>query len=188
MTGTTWLDERGLLDGPILITNTHSVGVARDAAVEWMVDKGWPALRHAPLAAETYDGFLNDINGFHVTKKDVMNALRTASAGPVKEGSVGGGTGMICNAFKAGNGTSSRLVTLGDNTYTVGVFVQCNYGRRPELITIAGVPVPELQDAAKIHIALAIAVRNSLNMAATASGTDRLLSWSQLTPPCCRTN
>ena len=150
MTGTTWLDERGLLDGPILITNTHSVGVARDAAVEWMVDKGWPALWHAPVAAETYDGFLNDINGFHVTKKDAMQALRTASAGPVKEGSVGGGTGMICNGFKAGNGTSSRLVTLGDNTYTVGVFVQCNFGRRAELITIAGVPVPELQDAAKI--------------------------------------
>ena len=150
MTGTTWLEERGLLDGPIVITNTHSVGVARDAAVEWMVDKGWPALWHAPVAAETFDGFLNDINGFHVTKKDVMKALRTASGGLVKEGSVGGGTGMICNAFKAGNGTSSRLVTLGDNTYAVGVLVQCNYGRRAELITIAGVPVPELQDAAKI--------------------------------------
>ncbi len=150
MTGTTWLDERGLLDGPILITNTHSVGVARDAAVEWMVDQGWPALWHAPVAAETYDGFLNDINGFHLTKEDVLESLNTASGGPVLEGSVGGGTGMLCNWFKGGNGTSSRLVTVGDETYTVGVFAQCNYGRRQELMTIAGVPVPELQSAPKV--------------------------------------
>jgi len=149
MTGTTWLDERGLLDGPILITNTHSVGVARDAAVAFMVDKGWPALWHAPVAAETYDGFLNDINGFHVTKEDALNALNTAAGGPVQEGNVGGGTGMLCNWFKGGNGTSSRLVTIGEQTYTVGVFAQCNYGRRNELMTIAGVPVPELQDAPK---------------------------------------
>lgn len=149
MTGTTWLDERGLLDGPILITNTHSVGVARDAAVAFMVDKGWPALWHAPVAAETYDGFLNDINGFHVTKDDVLQALNTASGGPVQEGNVGGGTGMLCNWFKGGNGSSSRLVTVGDQTWTVGVFAQCNYGRRSELMTIAGVPVPELQDAPK---------------------------------------
>ncbi|HET6566157.1 MAG TPA: P1 family peptidase [Xanthomonadales bacterium] len=149
MTGTTWLDERGLLDGPILITNTHSVGVARDAAVEFMVDRGWPALWHAPVAAETYDGFLNDINGFHVTKADVLAALNSATGGPVQEGNVGGGTGMMCNWFKGGNGTSSRLVSVGDETWTVGVFVQCNYGRRQELLTIAGVPVPELQDAPK---------------------------------------
>ena len=147
MTGTTWLDERGLLDGPILITNTHSVGVARDAAVEFMVDRGWPALWHAPVAAETYDGFLNDINGFHVKREHVLQALNTAAGGPVQEGNVGGGTGMMCNWFKGGNGTSSRLVSVGDETFTVGVFVQCNYGRRQELMTIAGVPVPELQDA-----------------------------------------
>ena len=150
MTGTTWIDERGLLDGPILITNTHSVGIARDAAVAWMVEKGWPALWHAPVAAETYDGVLNDINGYHLTKEHVMEALSTASGGPVLEGNVGGGTGMVCNAFKGGNGTSSRLVTVGDQTYTVGVLLQCNFGRRNELITIAGVPVPEFQDAATL--------------------------------------
>jgi len=149
MTGTTWLDERGLLDGPILITNTHSVGVARDAAVAWMVDKGWPALWHAPVAAETFDGFLNDINGFHLTKEHVLESLNTAAGGPVLEGNVGGGTGMLCNWFKGGNGSSSRRVTVGDQTWTVGVFAQCNYGRRQELMTIAGVPVPELQDAPK---------------------------------------
>ena len=149
MTGTTWLDERGLLDGPILITNTHSVGVARDAAVEFMVDKGWPALWHAPVAAETYDGFLNDINGFHLKREHALEALNTAQGGPVLEGNVGGGTGMMCNWFKGGNGSSSRIVTVGEQSYTVGVFAQCNYGRRQELLTIAGVPVPELQDAAK---------------------------------------
>lgn len=149
MTGTTWLDERGLLDGPILITNTHSVGVARDAAVAFMVDKGWPALWHAPVAAETYDGFLNDINGFHLTKEDVLQALNSATGGPVQEGNVGGGTGMLCNWFKGGNGSSSRIVKVGEQDHTVGVFAQCNYGRRNELMTIAGVPVPELQDAPK---------------------------------------
>jgi L-aminopeptidase/D-esterase-like protein len=123
------------------------VGVARDAAVEFMVDRGWPALWHAPVAAETYDGFLNDINGFHVKREHVLQALNTAASGPVQEGNVGGGTGMMCNWFKGGNGTSSRLVNVGDETWTVGVFVQCNYGRRQELLTIAGVPVPELQDA-----------------------------------------
>ncbi len=147
MTGTTWLDERGLLDGPILITNTHSVGVARDAAVEWMVDKEWPALWHAPVAAETYDGALNDINGFHVTKAHALAALASASAGPVLEGAVGGGTGMMCNAFKGGIGTSSRLIRIQEDVYTVGVLVQCNYGRRRALQTIAGVPVQALQDA-----------------------------------------
>ncbi|MDT9598855.1 DmpA family aminopeptidase [Sphingosinicella rhizophila] len=149
MTGTTWLDERGLLDGPIMITNTHSVGVVRDAAVAWMVEKGWPALWHAPVAAETFDGFINDINGYHVTKEDALAAMRTAKAGPVVEGSVGGGTGMMCNGFKGGNGTSSRVLTVGKQTYTVGVFVQCNYGNRGELKTIAGVPVPELQNVQK---------------------------------------
>lgn len=146
MTGTTWLEERGLLDGPIMITNTHSVGVARDAAVEWMVDKGWAADWHAPVAAETYDGALNDINGFHVKKSHAMEALRTASSGPVLEGAVGGGTGMSCNRFKGGIGTSSRLVELEGKTYTVGVLVQCNYGGRSHLQQIASVPVAELAD------------------------------------------
>jgi L-aminopeptidase/D-esterase-like protein len=141
MTGTTWLEERGLLDGPVLITNTHSVGVVRDAAVSWMVDKGWPAVWHAPVVAETYDGSLNDINGFHVTKDHALEALQKAKSGSVEEGAVGGGTGMICNGFKGGIGTSSRIVAdqNGEN-YTIGVLVQCNYGQRRKL-TIAGIPI-----------------------------------------------
>ncbi|MEM9759859.1 MAG: P1 family peptidase [Pseudomonadota bacterium] len=146
MTGTTWLDERGLIDGPILITNTHSVGVARDAAVAWMVDRGWPADWHAPIAAETYDGVLNDINGFHVTRDHALAAMQSASGGPVLEGAVGGGTGMICNRFKGGIGTSSRVVSYEGLSYTVGVLVQCNYGARDHLKQIAGVSVTELHE------------------------------------------
>ncbi|MEM6536794.1 MAG: P1 family peptidase [Pseudomonadota bacterium] len=148
MTGTTWLDERGLIDGPVMITNTHSVGVVRDASVEWMVDKGWPADWHAPIVAETYDGRLNDINGFHVTKQHALKAMRDATAGPVTEGAVGGGTGMICNRFKGGIGTSSRIVRTENKEITIGVLVQCNYGRRDALKQIAGVPVDALQDVA----------------------------------------
>lgn len=147
MTGTTWLEERGLVDGPIMITNTHSVGIVRDAAVRWMVDRGWTADWHAPIAAETYDGRLNDINGFHVTAEHALQALLSAVSGPVAEGSVGGGTGMICNRFKGGIGTASRLLTQDEETYTVGVLVQCNYGRRDDLKHIAGIAVPELIDA-----------------------------------------
>ncbi|MEM0954037.1 MAG: P1 family peptidase [Pseudomonadota bacterium] len=147
MTGTTWLQERGLVDGPIMITNTHSVGIARDAAVRWMVDKGWAADWHAPVAAETYDGTLSDINGFHVKTEHALSAMKAASSGPVEEGAVGGGTGMICNRFKGGIGTASRMVELEGTDYTVGVLVQCNYGRRDDLKHIAGVAVPELQDA-----------------------------------------
>jgi L-aminopeptidase/D-esterase-like protein len=147
MTGTTWLEERGLLDGPILITNTHSVGVARDAAVAWMVDKGWKAVWHAPVAAETYDGALNDINGFHVTKEHALEALSTASGGVVAEGVVGGGTGMICNGFKGGIGTASRIILREDQTYTVGVLVQCNYQWERRTLRIAGVPVGQKIDA-----------------------------------------
>lgn len=127
MTGTTWLQERGLVEGPIGITNTHSVGVVRDAAVDWMVRKGWTADWHAPVVAETYDGGLNDINGFHVTREHALDAMRGASGGPVEEGAVGGGTGMVCNGFKGGIGTASRQVEVGGNNFTVGVLVQCNY-------------------------------------------------------------
>ncbi|MEM6415979.1 MAG: P1 family peptidase [Pseudomonadota bacterium] len=146
MTGTTWLEERGVVDGPILITNTHSVGIVRDAAVEWMVDKGWSEDWHVPITAETYDGFFSDINGFHVKKKHAFDAMRSAQSGPVIEGAVGGGTGMVCNEFKGGIGTSSRLVTVDGNTYTVGVLVQCNYGSRTDLKRIADVPVKELHE------------------------------------------
>ena len=130
MTGTTWIEERGLLDGPILITNTHSVGVVRDAAVKWMVAKGWKADWNVPVAAETWDGILNDLNGFHVTQEHALAALDSARAGPVAEGAVGGGTGMICSRFKGGIGTSSRKLPADQGGYTVGVLVQCNYGAR----------------------------------------------------------
>ena len=127
MTGTTWLQERGLIDGPIGITNTHSVGIVRDAFVGWMVDQKWPALWHAPVVAETYDGALNDINGQHVQRSHVYSALEAATAGPVIEGAVGGGTGMVCNGFKGGIGTASRVVSVAKKSFVVGVLVQCNY-------------------------------------------------------------
>ena len=127
MTGTTWLQERGLIDGPIGITNTHSVGIVRDAFVGWMVDQKWPALWHAPVVAETYDGALNDINGQHVQRSHVYNALEAATAGPVIEGAVGGGTGMVCSGFKGGIGTASRVVAVAEKSFVVGVLVQCNY-------------------------------------------------------------
>ena len=127
MTGTTWLQERGLIDGPIGITNTHSVGIVRDAFVGWMVDQKWPALWHAPVVAETYDGALNDINGQHVQRSHVYTALEAATAGPVIEGAVGGGTGMVCNGFKGGIGTASRVVSVAEKSFVVGVLVQCNY-------------------------------------------------------------
>src|SRR6266700_94550 len=135
MTGTHWLEESGFLDGPVLITNTHSVGVVRDAYLAWLVkNKRKPGTNvfdggfyTYPIVAETYDGFLNDINGFHVKPEDVAAALEAASSGAVPEGNVGGGTGMVCYGFKGGIGTSSRKLASG---YTVGVLVQCNCGSR----------------------------------------------------------
>ena len=144
MTGTTWLDERGLIEGPIGITNTHSVGVVRDAAVSWMVQKGWAADWHAPIVAETYDGALNDINGFHVTRDHAIEALQSAATGPVVEGAVGGGTGMVCNGFKGGIGTASRTIDVGENSYTVGVLVQCNYNWGGDDLRMGGKPVSHL--------------------------------------------
>jgi L-aminopeptidase/D-esterase-like protein len=144
MTGTTWLEESGFLDGPVMITNTHSVGVVRDAVIAWRVKRGSPDPEgywwSLPVVAETWDGYLNDINGFHVKPEDAVHAIDTAHSGPVEEGSVGGGTGMVCDEFKGGIGTASRLVKLAEGSYTVGVLVQCNYGRRNEL-RIAGIPV-----------------------------------------------
>lgn len=140
MTGTTWLQESGILEGPIAITNTHSVGVVRDAILQWQVSR--PALQPwgLPVVAETYDGALNDINGFHVKPEHVIRALDSATSGPVAEGAVGGGTGMVCHQFKGGIGTSSRRIAASAGGYTVGVLVQCNYGLRPDL-RVAGVPV-----------------------------------------------
>ncbi len=144
MTGTTWVEDSGFLDGPVMITNTHSVGVVRDAVIGWKVKRGHPDMEgywwSLPVVAETWDGFLNDINGFHVKPEHVIHALDEAHAGAVEEGNVGGGTGMICNEFKGGIGTSSRVLDAKMGGYTVGVLVQCNYGRRDQL-RIAGVPV-----------------------------------------------
>jgi len=140
MTGTTWVEESGFLGGPVMITNTHSVGVVHDAVIEWVVKQGKAFDWSLPVVAETWDGGLNDINGFHVTRQHALAAIDNAKTGPVAEGNVGGGTGMVCNQFKGGTGTSSRRVTILDQTYTVGVLVQCNYGGRGRL-TVAGVPV-----------------------------------------------
>ena len=174
MTGTHWLEESGFLDGPVLITNTHSVGVVRDAYLAWLVknqrqpgtnvfDGGFYTY---PIVAETYDGFLNDINGFHVKPGDVAAALESASAGRVPEGNVGGGTGMVCYGFKGGIGTSSRKLASG---YTVGVLVQCNCGSRGQLrigglpvgqeiadnLPVAGLPRPFRDDTGSIIIVVA---------------------------------
>ncbi len=143
MTGTTWVQESGLLEGPVAITNTHSVGVVRDAIIQWEVARK-NALQPwwLPVVAETYDGGLNDINGFHVRPEHVIAALDGASGGVPKEGAVGGGTGMVCHGFKGGIGTASRKLPADQGGYTVGVLVQCNYGSRRDL-RIAGVPVGE---------------------------------------------
>lgn len=144
MTGTAWVEESGFLEGPVMITNTHSVGVVRDSIIQWRVqhdpasaEQIWWAL---PVVAETYDGELNDINGFHVKPEHVFHALDSASGGAVQEGNVGGGTGMICYGFKGGTGTASRRLDPKDGGYTVGVLAQCNYGTQEQL-RIAGIPV-----------------------------------------------
>ncbi|PYL64968.1 MAG: aminopeptidase [Verrucomicrobia bacterium] len=154
MTGTAWVEESGFLEGPVVITNTHSVGVARDAVIAWRNAHGGTdaqGLFSLPVVAETWDGWLNDLNGFHVKPEHVFHALDSAQGGAIEEGSVGGGTGMICYEFKGGNGTASRKIDVKDKTgaantatparsFTVGVFLQANFGRRPQL-TIAGVPI-----------------------------------------------
>lgn len=142
MTGTTWVEESGFIEGPIMITNTHSVGTVRDAVIAWQMKKQGKTFQpwSLPIVAETWDGFLNDINGFHVKPEHVAQALDQAASGPVAEGNVGGGTGMVVHQFKGGIGTSSRKFEIGGASYTVGGLVQANYGGRSGL-TIAGVPV-----------------------------------------------
>jgi D-aminopeptidase len=144
MTGTTWVEESGFLESPVLITNTHSVGVVRDAVIAWKVrhfppdpKEHWWSL---PVVGETWDGYMNDLNGFHVKPEDAFAAMDGAHGGPVEEGSVGGGTGMICFDFKGGIGTASRKIEAKEGGYTVGVLVQCNHGDR-HLLRVAGVPV-----------------------------------------------
>jgi len=165
MTGTTWIEESGFLEGPILLTNTHSVGIVRDAAIAWRVKQGGPDASgywwSLPVVAETYDGWLNDINGFHVRPEHVFQALSSAAGGPVAEGSVGSGTGMVCYEFKGGIGTSSRRLSREQGGYSVGVLVQCNCGRR-SLLRIAGAPVgleipkqPSKEDQGSIIIVVA---------------------------------
>ena len=155
MTGTTWVEESGFLEGPVAITNTHSVGLVRDSIIAWLLENGrftqqpWSL----PVVAETWDGYLNDINGFHVQKSDVFSALNTAKPGAVPEGNVGGGTGMVCYGFKGGDGTASRVLAADAGGYTVGVLVQCNCGRRPQL-AIAGVPIGKLIPATPANAAL----------------------------------
>lgn len=199
MTGTTWIEESGFLEGPVLLTNTSSVGTVRDAVVKWWNARGiqqqpWVL----PVVAETYDGYLNDTGGFHVKEKHVFEALDSAKGGRVPEGNVGGGTGMTCFEFAGGIGTSSRIVNLapkqskrkvkGEENYIVGVLVQANFGLRPQL-RIAGIPVgkeitehaPRSQEQGSIIIVVAtdaplmanqlkrLARRASLGLARTGS-------------------
>ncbi len=156
MTGTTWLTESGFLETPVMITNTNSVGVVRDAVLKWFVNKNWYGDEQFwytyPVVAETYDGAMNDIYGFQVKESNAWAALDSAKSGPIKEGNVGGGTGMMCLGFKGGTGTASRLITINGKTYTLGVLVQSNFGRKKNL-TIAGVPVGlELKDTLNYEI------------------------------------
>lgn len=149
MTGTTWITESGFLETPIMITNTNSVGVVRDAVLKWFVKRGWykeDFWYTYPVVAETYDGFLNDIYGFHVKEGNAYEALDSAKSGYIKEGNVGGGTGMMCLGFKGGTGTSSRVMNMMDTTYTIGVLVQSNFGDKKNF-TVAGIPIgKELKD------------------------------------------
>ena len=167
MTGTTWVEESGFLEGPVMITNTHSVGVVRDAVIQWRVSHGQPDPTgywwSLPVVAETWDGWLNDINGFHVKAEDAFHAIDSAKSGFVEEGNVGGGTGMICNEFKGGIGTASRKIESKAGAFTVGVLVQCNYGTRRNL-RIAGVPVGKeiSEDRAYTSTSFADADRGSI--------------------------
>ena len=169
MTGTIWVEESGMLEGPVMITNTHSVGVVRDAVIQWRVAQGgadasgyWWSL---PVVAETWDGYLNNINGFHVKPENAFEALNVAASGPVAEGGVGGGTGMICHEFKGGIGTASRRL---DEGYTLGVLVQANYGLRDQL-RIAGVPVGRYLQEQKVYTDPALAMTAPRPMAETGS-------------------
>jgi L-aminopeptidase/D-esterase-like protein len=181
MTGTTWVEESGFLEGPVAITNTHSVGLVRDSIIAWFVQNGrftqqpWSL----PVVAETWDGYLNDINGFHVQQADVFSALNTAKSGPVPEGNVGGGTGMVCYGFKGGDGTASRVLPADAGGYTVGVLVQCNCGRRPQL-TIAGVPIGKLIPASTVTAELEPELKGDVGSIIIVVATDAPLLPDQL--------
>jgi D-aminopeptidase len=215
LTGVHWIDESGFLEGPVMMTNTHSIGAVHEGTIAWRVKQGGPDATgywwSNPTVGETWDGELNDINGFHVKRENVFEALDAAKGGPVAEGSVGGGTGMICNGFKGGIGTSSRKLSDAAGGYTVGVLVQCNCGRKPDLM-IAGIPVgAELsgkgareEDAGSILIVVAtdaplvahqlkrLARRASLGLARTGSRSgngsgDLFLAFSTANPGAAKT-
>ena len=181
MTGVSWIAESGTFAGPVAITNTHAVGIAHAAIIAWAVRRRLPMADAwlLPVAAETWDGYLNDINGQHVTQEVVLAALDAAASGPVEEGSVGGGTGMNCFQFKGGSGTASRLVGYAGTEYTVGVFVQANYGVREEL-TLAGRPVGRLVTAPN-PMAAGPAVPPGAGSVIVVAGTD-----APLMPPQCQ--
>lgn len=154
MTGTTWIEESGFLDGPVMITNTHSVGVVRDAVIAWQKERKFGHQDFAlPVVAETWDGWLSDANGFHVKEKHAFEALDSAKTGKVTEGNVGGGTGMTCFEFKGGIGTASRVLPKDQGGYTVGVLVQANFGLRNQLL-VAGAPVGKEIQEGKFRTAL----------------------------------
>ena len=141
MTGLAWVNESGYLEGPVMITNTHSVGSVHEAVIKWQVKKStYKTIWSLPVVGETWDGYLNDINGFHVGYEHVAEAIESARGGIIEEGNVGGGTGMVCYEFKGGTGTASRIMKTGAGTFTVGVLVQANFGRRHQLM-IGGIPV-----------------------------------------------
>ena len=177
MTGTHWITESGFLETPVLITNTSSVGTVRDAALKWMDEQKYYDTAQGqfwysyPVVAETWDGVLNDINGFHVKPEHARQALEKAAAGVVEEGAVGGGTGMVCHGFKGGIGTSSRVIDKKLGGYTVGVLVQANYGSRPQL-TIAGAPVgKELADTLAVKIFELPSAKNKISSAMMEQGS-----------------
>jgi D-aminopeptidase len=184
MTGTTWIEESGFLEGPVAITNTHSVGVVRDAIIAWgMKHNTFHQDWALPVVAETWDGWLNDLNGFHVKPDHVFHALDEAHGGPVPEGAVGGGTGMICYGFKGGIGTASRVLPKDEGRYTVGVLVQCNCGARHQLM-IAGVPVgkeiPEVTPDAMFRDAAGADKQGELGSIIIVIATDAPLIPTQL--------
>jgi D-aminopeptidase len=183
MTGTTWLSDSGFLEGPVMLTNTHSVGAVHEGVIRWRVGRGdsdhtgaWWSL---PVVAETWDGTLNDINGFHVRPEHAMVALDAAAPGPVTEGSVGGGTGMICYQFKCGIGTASRVTRVHGEPYTVGVLVQANFGSW-ELLRVAGIPVGPYLDAVDADVETSPEFKPGLSSIIIVVATDAPLLAHQL--------
>jgi D-aminopeptidase len=186
MTGIHWLKESGFLEGPVMITNTHSVGVVRDAVIAWEMKHGATQYPWSlPVVAETYDGWVNDINGFHVKPEDAWRAIQSAQSGPVEEGNVGGGTGMACFGFKGGTGTASRLLSASEGGYTVGVLVQCNTGS-PHELRIAGVPVGQLIPVKSPWAGLYGTARPDMGSIIIVIATDAPLTATQLDRLCKR--